>query len=241
MNILIVNDDSIYAPGIALLARAATQIGNVWVVAPAQQCSAMSHKVTIGGALHVEKIEDFPAPVEAAYKVDGSPADCVKVALDYILKEKPDFVFSGVNNGYNMGYEIAYSGTMAAAVEALMNGVPAIAFSSAYDSPMTLAENYIVDIAKDLIQKEHTLKEVWNVNFPATANNVAAGILYDRTVAPQWLYSHYYKETRSNDGSISLEIHGSPITNPEDVPAGSDIEAILRGYISIGKVYSSVL
>lgn len=241
MNILIVNDDSIYAPGIALLARAATQIGNVWVVAPAQQCSAMSHKVTIGGALHVEKIEDFPAPVEAAYKVDGSPADCVKVALDYILKEKPDFVFSGVNNGYNMGYEIAYSGTMAAAVEALMNGVPAIAFSSAYDSPLTLAENYIVDIAKDLIQKEHTLKEVWNVNFPATANNVAAGILYDRTVVPAWLYSHYYQETIEADGRITLSIRGCPITSAEAVPAGTDIEATLRGYISIGKVHSSVL
>ena len=241
MNILIVNDDSINAPGIVLLARAATQIGKVWVVAPAQQCSAMSHKVTISGALHVEKVEDFPAPVEAAYKIDGSPADCVKVALDYILKEKPDFVFSGINNGFNMGYEIAYSGTMAAAVEALMNGVPAIAFSSAYDSPMTLAENYIVDITKDIINREQNLKEVWNVNFPATANNIAAGILYDRTVAPTWLYSHHYQETIEADGRITLEIHGCPITSAEDVPEGTDIEAILRGYISIGKVHSSVL
>ncbi len=241
MNILVVNDDSIYAPGIELLSRAATQIGKVWVVAPAQQCSAMSHKVKISGTLHVEKIADFPVDVEAAYKVEGSPADCVKVALDYILEEKPDFVFSGVNNGFNMGYEIAYSGTMAAAVEALMNGVPAIAFSSAYDVPMTLAENYIVDIAKKLIQEEHNLKEVWNVNFPATENNIPAGILYDRTVAPTWLYSHHYQETIAADGSISLAIHGTPITSADAVPTGTDIEAVLRGYISIGKVHSSVL
>ena len=116
MNILIVNDDSIYAPGIELLAKAAAQLGRVWVVAPAQQCSAMSHKITIWGNLHIEKVDNFPVEVEGAYKVEGSPADCVKVALDYILEEKPDYVFSGINNGYNVGYEIAYSGTMAAAV-----------------------------------------------------------------------------------------------------------------------------
>ena len=98
MNILIVNDDSIYAPGIQLLAKAASELGKVWVVAPAHQCSGMSHRITPGGTLRVEKVPDFPAPVEFAYKVDGTPADCVKVALGYLLKEKPDFVFSGINN-----------------------------------------------------------------------------------------------------------------------------------------------
>ena len=107
--------------------------------------------------------------------------------------------------------------------------------------PMTLAESYIVDIAKELIQREPSLKYVWNVNFPAANDNLANGILYDRSVAPKWLYSHYYTEKRNSDGSTSLELHGTPITNPEDVPAGTDIEAILRGYISIGKVYSAVV
>lgn len=241
MNILIVNDDSIYATGIELLARAAKQIGKIWVVAPAEQCSAMSHKITIWGNLHIEKVDNFPVEVEGAFKVEGSPADCVKVAINYILPEKPDFVFSGVNNGFNMGYEIAYSGTMAAAVESLMNGVPAIAFSSAYNLPMTLAENYIVNIAAELTQLEPSLKYVWNVNFPAADDNMAKGILYDRTVAPNWLYGHYYTETKQEDGSVSLEIHGTPITDPNDVPSGTDIEAILKGYISISKVYSAVL
>ena len=80
MNLLVVNDDSIHAPGLALLARAAAAFGNVWVVAPARQCSAMSQKLTIHGALSLEQVKDFPAPVKGAYQVDGTPADCVKTA-----------------------------------------------------------------------------------------------------------------------------------------------------------------
>ena len=94
MKILIVNDDSISAPGIAVLARAAAEIGEVTVVAPAEQCSALSQKLTLRETLSVDKVNDFPAAVKAAWKVGGTPVDCVKVALDYILKEKPDLVLS---------------------------------------------------------------------------------------------------------------------------------------------------
>lgn len=241
MNILIVNDDSIYAPGIQLLAQAATQLGKVWVVAPAQQCSAMSHKVSIGGIVHVEKVEDFPVAVECAYKVDGSPADCVKVAMQYLLKEKPDFIFSGINNGFNVGYEIAYSGTMAAAMEALMYAVPAIAFSNANNAPMTIAEKYILPVMKELTSKQKLTNEVWNVNFPSTETGTPKGILYDRMVAPVWLYNTDYREAKISDTGVRLEIHGIPITTAETVPAGTDMEAVLNGYISIGKVHSAVL
>ena len=128
MKILISNDDSIHAPGIALLAKVAMEFGEVTVMAPAQQCSAMSQRLTVFNDLKLEKVEDFPVPVHAAYKVDGTPADCVKVALHYVLEEKPDYVFSGINDGYNVGYDISYSGTLGAAFEAVKNGVPAIAF-----------------------------------------------------------------------------------------------------------------
>ena len=109
MNILVVNDDSISAPGIALLAKAAMALGDVWVVAPEFQCSAMSQKLTLREPLAVKKVEDFPVDVRAAWQVSGTPVDCVKVALDYFLPEKPDYVFSGINNGYNAGFDIAYS------------------------------------------------------------------------------------------------------------------------------------
>ena len=103
MNILVVNDDSISAPGIAMLAKAAAELGDVWVVAPAQQCSAMSQKLTLRESLHVKKVEDFPVNVKAAWQVSGTPVDCVKVALNHILDHKPDYVLSGINNGYNVG------------------------------------------------------------------------------------------------------------------------------------------
>ena len=148
MNILVVNDDSIHSPGIALLAREAAKLGKVWVVAPASQCSAMSHRLSINSAMRVARVPDFPAPVEGAWSVTGTPADCVKVALHYILKEKPDYVFSGINDGYNVGYDIAYSGTLGAAMEAVMNGIPAIAFSNAMRYPLDLPHAYLADIAR---------------------------------------------------------------------------------------------
>lgn len=241
MNILIVNDDSINAPGIQLLAKAASTLGKVWVVAPAEQCSGMSHSISTGGTMRMEKVNDFPAPVESAYKVYGTPADCVKVAIKYLLNEKPDFVFSGINNGFNVGSEIAYSGTAGAAMEALINGIPAIAFSSAYYRPMTIAEKYIIPIAKELMEREQSSNEIWNVNFPATKDDVAKGILYDRTIANVGLYTVNCQQTTEEDGSIYLKFSGAPLIDTSTVPSGSDVAAVLDGYISVGKVRCSVL
>ena len=134
MKILIVNDDSITAPGIEKLANAASCLGEVWVVAPEAQCSALSQKLTLREQLTVRKIEDFPVKAAGAYAVGGTPVDCVKVALTYILKEKPDYVFSGINNGYNAGFDIAYSGTLGAAFEGARSGIPSLAFSTAGDA-----------------------------------------------------------------------------------------------------------
>ena len=128
MNILITNDDGINAPGISLLAEAAAQFGNVTVVAPASQCSAMSHRITLDRPMGLRKHE-WGMDGVTAYSLDGTPADCIRAALDAIMPEKPDVVLSGINHGYNVGYDIAYSGTVGAAMEALMSGIPAIALS----------------------------------------------------------------------------------------------------------------
>lgn len=240
MKILVVNDDSIHSPGLALLARAAMELGDVWVVAPAHQCSAMSQKLSIHAKLHVEKV-DFPVPVQAAYQVDGTPVDCVKVALQYILKEKPDYVFSGINDGYNVGFDIAYSGTLGATFEAVMNGIPAIAFSNTISSSLHIAEQYLVPIARELIAEGLGAGEVWNVNFPAVAPGALKGILRDRTIAPLQFYSENYIESKLPDGSVTLTGQGSPLGEDAIVPEGTDVEAVLKGYIAIGKVKSAVL
>lgn len=237
MKILVVNDDSIHALGIELLAKAAMELGEVYVVAPAEQCSAMSQKLTIRGTLEVKRV-DFPVPVKEAYSVSGTPADCIKVALYYIMKEKPDFVFSGINDGYNAGYDIAYSGTLGAAFEARMNGIPAIAFSSAGRKPMTVAEQHLVQVARELMAAPLGEGEVWNVNFPA---DTCRGILRQRTVAHIPMYNEKYTVVEETEGRVLLESCGYPLPKDAAVPEGTDVEALRMGYISIGTVKNAVL
>lgn len=239
MKILIVNDDSVSAPGIALLAKAASEFGEVTVVAPAQQCSAMSQKLTLRESLAVERVEDFPVNVQGAYKVDGTPVDCVKVALDYILRETPDYVFSGINNGYNTGFDIAYSGTLGAAFEAARNGISAMAFSIANDNHLPYAEPQLTDVIRELLEKEPERGMVWNVNFPAMKKGYK-GILRDCVIAPVSMYQEKYIETRLLDGSVILTCQGIPTPN-EQIPEGTDAWAVRNGYISIGKVNGYVL
>lgn len=241
MNILVVNDDSIHSPGIALLAREAAKLGKVWVVAPASQCSAMSHRLSINSAMRVERVPDFPAPVEGAWSVTGTPADCVKVALHYILKEKPDYVFSGINDGYNVGFDIAYSGTLGAAMEAVMNGIPAIAFSNAMRFSLDLPQAHLADIARKLVEKPLGPGRVWNVNFPQVVPEDLQGIQWDVSIANLQMYNENYAEEVQPDGSVILTGQGTPLGPDASVPEGSDIDALRRGFISIGWIKSAVM
>lgn len=187
---------------------------------------------SIHAPLRVEKV-DFPVPVRGAYQVNGTPVDCVKTALQYILPERPDFVFSGINAGYNVGFDIAYSGTLGAAFEAVMNGIRAIAFSSTMGKPL--------DVARELMDRELLPGEVWNVNFPAVEPGSLKGILYDRTIAPMQFYSENYEAQTQPDGSVVLMGRGVPLGEDASAPEGSDVKAVLDGYIAVGKVKSAVM
>lgn len=240
MKILVVNDDSIAAPGIALLAEAAMEFGETWVVAPAEQCSALSQKLTLRELMPLEEVTDFPVPVRAAYKLGGTPVDCVKVALEHILEEKPDYVFSGINNGYNAGFDIAYSGTLGAAFEAVRNGIPAAAFSIASDAHLPYARQYLIPVIRELLEGKPETGEVWNVNFPAIKTLGVQGILRDRTVAPTSMFRETYQETRQPDGTVLLACKGIH-TPDEEIPEGTDAKAVRQGYISIGRVRGAML
>lgn len=241
MNILIVNDDSIDSPGIALLAQAAGEFGRVWVVAPDAQCSAMSQKVTIRGSLTAKPVENFPANVEGAYRVTGSPADCVRVALDCLLEERPDYVFSGINDGYNVGYDIAYSGTVGAAMEAVMHGVPAIAFSNAFQASLDTPRAYIRSVLAELLQAGLGCGEIWNVNFPDRGPQDVAGILHNRCVGPARIFDNAYQRRDLPDGSCCLDIQTDVMEVDETLCEASDVTAVHRGYVSIGKVLCPVM
>ena len=123
MNILISNDDGILARGLSLLGEAAGDLGRVTVIAPDREQSATSHSLTLHRPIRATRRAD------GAYQVDGTPTDCVLLALDALMPEKPDFVFSGVNHGPNMGEDELYSGTVAAAMEGLAAGIPSVAIS----------------------------------------------------------------------------------------------------------------
>ena len=235
MKILVVNDDSVSAPGIAALARAASLFGEVTVVAPSHQCSALSQKLTLRETMMLRRYDAFPVPVSAAWELDGTPVDCVKVALSHILQEEPDWVFSGINNGYNAGFDIAYSGTLGAAFEASRAGIPAIAFSIASDKHLAAVEPYLTDVICELIGSHPGVDCVWNVNFPSLATRPLRGILRDRSVAQTSMFREEYLEERLADGSSVLTCHGIP-TPDSDIEEGSDAAAVRGGCISIGKV-----
>ena len=231
MNILISNDDGIRAEGIARLAAAALPFGRVYVAAPQSQCSGMSQKLTIRGALAVEQA-DFPVPVEAAWAVGGTPADCVKAAVKALVPCRPDVVLTGVNQGWNAGLDIAYSGTIGAALEGVMNGIPAIAFSAREFCDPGAMEVYLPRVLQELLQALPKPGTLWNVNFPDRAASACKGILRGRVPAACSFYDNEYDRA---EGALSIRVSNP---GPEQCREGSDIHAILHGYVSIGEVRS---
>ena len=167
MKILVANDDGIRSPGLEHLVRMARNLGEVWVVAPSGQCSAMSQRISVFGTLDLQPVPDYPVEGVRAWTVSGSPADCVKVALACVMPEKPDLVFSGINQGYNVGTDILYSGTIGVTMEALANGIPAMAFSTENGEDLRVADAWMLPLVRELLEQPIHPWEVWNLNFPS--------------------------------------------------------------------------
>lgn len=235
-NILIVNDDGIESYGIAKLAAMAANFGDVWVVAPEGQCSGMSQRLTIFSELNVQERE-FPATVRAAYSVSGTPADCVKVALKSLLPVWPDYVFSGINAGFNAGYDIAYSGTVGAAMEAVLHDIPAIAFSTQHDGSYEITDKYLMPIAEELMQKSNA-GEIWNVNFPDGQACDFKGIIRGAEAAQSFFFENDYQKLE-RDGKIVFTPFAK-LLGPNDAPKGTDVWAVLNGYIAIGRIKNAL-
>ena len=235
-NILIVNDDGIEAYGIAKLAAMAANFGDVWVVAPEGQCSGMSQRLTIFSELNVQERE-FPATVRAAYSVSGTPADCVKVALKSLLPVWPDYVFSGINAGFNAGYDIAYSGTVGAAMEAVLHDIPAIAFSTQHDGSYEITDKYLMPIAEELMQKSNA-GEIWNVYFPGGQACDFKGIIRGAEAAQSFFFENDYQKLE-RDGKIVFTPFAK-LLGPNDAPKGTDVWAVLNGYIAIGRIKNAL-
>lgn len=186
--ILVTNDDGISAPGIRTLIHIMNTIGDVVVVAPDSPQSGMGHAVTINSTLHLEAVSIDDGP-QKEYTCSGTPTDCVKIAISELLDRKPDLCVSGINHGSNSSINIIYSGTMSAAVEAGIKGIPAIGFSLcdySWNANFEVTKTYIQSITKSTLKNGLDHGTVLNVNFPNLANQYK-GVKICRQANAHWV------------------------------------------------------
>ena len=230
--ILVTNDDGIRAHGIARLAEAAKDFGEVWVVAPEKQRSAASHGISLHDPLDVLPAPDFPVEGVHAFSCSGSPADCVRVGLLHVAQGGVDVVLSGINHGYNVGTDIQYSGTVGAAFEGAFHDVRSIAFSECTGSCVDVTDKYIREILEELIDRDLGRHHIWNVNFPTCELDEFQGILRDRTVSHgSYFRDHYNVQEELPGGGLRLMVEGLESDAAEE---GSDMRALAENYASIG-------
>lgn len=188
--ILVSNDDGITSKGILTLVNIMKDIGEVLVVAPDSPQSGMGHAITVGESLRLE--ENFIFEGVKAYECSGTPADCVKIARHFVLKDQrqPDVVVSGVNHGSNTSISVLYSGTMSAAIEAAIEGTPAIGFSLSdysHKADFSHTEESIRKITLQVLAKGLPKGVALNVNFPPKAETPIRGVRICRQANAKWV------------------------------------------------------
>jgi 5'-nucleotidase len=230
MLILVTNDDGVHAPGIRSLAKELRTIrgARVVVVAPDAEQSATSHAITLRRPLRIQKIE------ESVYSVDGTPADSVMLAVHAILKQKPCLVVSGINAGTNLGDDIHYSGTVSAAIEAAIMGIPAVAISLAGYPPYTdfkAAARFAKKISQRVLKETIPPGILLNVNVPNKSKIKGVRI----TTQGRHSYSNLAIEKMDPRGQPYYWLGGDPF-NFTDIP-DSDCNAYLENYIAVTPVH----
>src|ERR1700722_18794811 len=176
--ILVTNDDGINAPGIRNLVDAVRGLGKIVVVAPDKPQSGMGHAITIGNPLRLNPMHHLFDGVEA-WQCSGTPVDCVKLAVDKVLRRKPDICLSGINHGANHSINVIYSGTMSAAVEAAIESIPSVGFSIldySVEADFTAARKYVKIIVEEGLSHPLDKHLILNVNFPAVAESLIKGL-----------------------------------------------------------------
>ncbi|GGK65147.1 5'/3'-nucleotidase SurE [Rufibacter glacialis] len=229
--ILVSNDDGITAPGIHTLVKVMQRIGEVVVVAPDGPQSGMGHAITIGNTLRLDRSLVF-AEVES-YECSGTPADCVKLAKHHILKDrKPDLVVSGINHGSNSSISVLYSGTMSAAIEAAIEGLPAIGFSLCdygHDIDFSHTEEYVELITRQALEHGIPAGVALNVNFPKKSNEPIAGVKVCRQAVAKW--EEEFDERLDPRGRVYFWLTGNFVNY--DKGEDTDEAALAQNYVSV--------
>jgi 5'-nucleotidase len=230
--ILITNDDGISAEGILRLRKALSEIADCVIVAPASERSACSHAITLHGELYFEEERHLISGELIGYKVKGMPADCVKLALCELLDRRPDLIVSGINNGANVGISIYYSGTVSAAREGAILGIPSLALSvvRATEEILTYAASLGARIAERMLANSMTAGTLLNVNIPDCDPAKIKGI----QVANQAdsYFDEWFCKTKNNGSkNPAYVLHGDMVLRKPD--ERNDTNVIRDGYVAI--------
>ena len=222
MRILITNDDGIFSEGLKLLAEALADLGQVIVVAPDREQSASSHSLTLNRPLRIQKVR------EHWFAVDGTPTDCVNLAIQGLLKEDPpDLVVSGINFGLNMGDDVTYSGTVSATFEAHLNGIPGVAFSQEVEEGFSfeVAAQVARELLGALLREPLASDLLLNVNLPAERPK---GVRWTRL--GKRVYQQTVVEKTDPKGRKYYWIAGRPQWQREE---GTDHNALQSGFVTV--------
>ena len=233
--ILVTNDDGITAPGIRNLVESVADLGDVVVVAPDSHQSGMGHAITISNILRIAPHDFGMAGVEA-HKTSGTPVDCVKLAIYKILKRKPDVLLSGINHGSNASINVIYSGTMSAAVEGALEGIPSVGFSLcdfAEDADFRASRDVVRTVTKQVLAHGTPKGTCLNVNIPKLAPEEVKGLRVCRQAAGHWADS--FEERQAPGGRTYYWMTG----NFTDIDKGEDTDewALRNGYVSVVPVH----
>lgn len=227
--ILVTNDDGVHSPGIIALFKTMKALGDAFIVAPDRERSAAGHSLTLHRPLKAEELR------ENVFSVNGTPTDCVNVAINKILPERPVLVVSGINRGANLGDDITYSGTVSAAVEGTIFGIPSIAFSliSAKNYHYETAAHFVQTISSYVLENSLPYDTLLNVNIPNTRKEEIRGMKLTRQ--GKRIYENSIQETFSPWGDKHYWIGGGNIHWERG--ADTDMEAVQEGYVSVTPVH----
>jgi len=229
--ILITNDDGVTAPGIRNLVEAVKDLGKIVVVAPDKPQSGMGHAITIGNPLRLHPMHHLFEGVDA-WQCSGTPVDCVKLAVDKVLRRKPDLCLSGINHGSNHSINVIYSGTMSAAVEAAIESIPSVGFSLldySVEADFSAARKYVRIIVEQILHHPLDKHLILNVNFPAVPDSLIKGIKVCRQAYAK--YEEDFIERNDPTGKKYYWLTGKFVNF--DKGRDTDVWALEHNYVSV--------
>lgn len=229
--ILVTNDDGINAPGIRTLIAIMKDIGDIVVVAPDSPQSGMGHAITINSTLHSSRITPKDSEI-IEYSCSGTPADCVKLAINELMPRKPDLCVSGINHGSNSSINVIYSGTMSAAIEAGIEGIPAIGFSLldySWNADFKQSKNFISKITLNALNNRIPKGVVLNVNIPSVKKSDIKGVKICRQAMAYWVEE--FDKRKNPLGQEYYWLTGKFVN--KDKGEDTDEWALSNNYISI--------